>query len=719
MGLNNNLPQAEGLIDAELLAGDYVSAHKYSWAELDIDAETQALLVTIWGIPAYSEADFLADPAAITALAPELVTQFRLGPQFSVGDMNCDGVFDGFDIDPFVLALTDPAAYAEQFPNCDRMLADINQDGMINGFDIDPFVQSIIGQFNEVEFFLTVLHHNDGESQLIDLGGDLADFGGVARFKTLADQLKAEALEDPMGDGIERGWVMLSSGDNFLAGPEFQASLEAGVPFYDTIALDLIGYTAFSFGNHDFDFGPDIAEDFIAGFSLTQPPFLGANMDFTAEPGLQAFVDSGRIAGSTIATVGTQQIGIIGGITPNLPFISSPRGVVVDPDVAGALQAEVDDLLLAGVDKVIVVTHLQSIFEEFAVVSALSGVDIVIAGGGGELLANPGDLLIPGDSPWPVELGGTGYPRVAYDANGRPVPVVTTRGDYRYIGRLVVGFDAEGEIVDVVRGGQVRVSGTGPDAVTPDPDMQAQVVDPVAAAVAELDETIVGTSEVPLDGRRSQVRTTETNFGNLIADALLWQATELAGAFGAATPDVALQNGGGIRNDSIFPAGPFTELNTFEALPFPNFVTIIEDIPATQFKEILENAVSAVEFTSGRFAQVAGFSFSWDPAGTPQELDGDGMVVVPGTRVQTITLDGGTPIVVDGAVVDDAPSVNIATIDFLARGGDQYPYRGAPFTSVGVSYQQALSNYIADALAGTIAEVDYPEGGEGRITELE
>jgi 5'-nucleotidase len=60
----------------------------------------------------------------------------------------------------------------------------------------------------------------------------------------------------------------------------------------------------------------------------------------------------------------------------------------------------------------------------------------------------------------------------------------------------------------------------------------------------------------------------------------------------------------------------------------------------------------------------------------------------------------------------------VATIDFSARGGDQYPFRGAPFTVVGVSYQQALRNYIVDGLGGTITAADYPEGGEGRIERV-
>jgi parallel beta-helix repeat protein len=59
---------------------------------------------------------------------------------FRFGDLNCDGSLNGYDIDPLVLALTDAAAYAQQYPACDRMLADVNGDGAVNGYDIDPFV---------------------------------------------------------------------------------------------------------------------------------------------------------------------------------------------------------------------------------------------------------------------------------------------------------------------------------------------------------------------------------------------------------------------------------------------------------------------------------------------------------------------------------------------------------------------------------------------------
>ena len=56
-----------------------------------------------------------------------------------LGDLNCDGAANGADIDPFFLALGDPAAYAAQFPDCNIINGDMSCDGAVNGADIDPF----------------------------------------------------------------------------------------------------------------------------------------------------------------------------------------------------------------------------------------------------------------------------------------------------------------------------------------------------------------------------------------------------------------------------------------------------------------------------------------------------------------------------------------------------------------------------------------------------
>ncbi|MGE0480863.1 MAG: DUF3466 family protein [Phycisphaerae bacterium] len=63
----------------------------------------------------------------------------------AVADLNCDGAVNTFDIDPFVMALADPAGYESHYPNCDRALADVNRDGRVNAFDIDPFVACLVG----------------------------------------------------------------------------------------------------------------------------------------------------------------------------------------------------------------------------------------------------------------------------------------------------------------------------------------------------------------------------------------------------------------------------------------------------------------------------------------------------------------------------------------------------------------------------------------------
>ncbi|MGE0481870.1 MAG: FG-GAP repeat domain-containing protein [Phycisphaerae bacterium] len=62
-----------------------------------------------------------------------------------VADMNCDGLVNNFDIDPFVLALSNPAQYHATFPNCDISAGDANGDGLVNNFDIDPFVAILSG----------------------------------------------------------------------------------------------------------------------------------------------------------------------------------------------------------------------------------------------------------------------------------------------------------------------------------------------------------------------------------------------------------------------------------------------------------------------------------------------------------------------------------------------------------------------------------------------
>jgi len=620
--------------------------------------------------------------------------------------------FSGFAPGDLTVRVTTPATYRgralEPCPNSSEMIILKAEDFRFN-FKFVQFRYRLGERIATGPVRLTLLHNNDAESKLINAGRGLEDFGGVARFASVVQRERADVEADPS----PHVWLMVSSGDNFLAGPEFNASLEKGVPYYDTIALDLIGYDAIDLGNHDFDFGPDVLANFINGFQVNPPPYLSANLDFRNEPTLRALVNRGRLAKSTIITKEGYQFGIVGATTPNLTFISSPRNVIVGQDYAAAIQEEINRLEARGVNRIILISHLQSVEEDLALAPMLHGVDIMVAGGGDEVLANEGDLLIPGHE----EAIFGPYPLLATDADGNRVPVVTTAGQYQYVGRLDVTFE-DGQISEIhtdVSGPKRVAGGDNPDAVAPDPEIQVRVVEPVAAAVAELGAKVVGITEVPLDARRSMIRSRETNEGDLVADALLWQARQLAADFGAPTPDVAFQNGGGIRNDSIIPPGPITELDTFSMLPFPNFVTIVQDLTPEDFKALLENAVSRINEAgeaeghgTGRFAQIAGFRFTYDSRRPV------------GERVLEAVLDDGTVMIQDGAIAETARNVHAATIDFLARGGDEYSvgFADHPITLLGVSYQRALRNYIVDGLGGVISATDYPEGGLGRITNL-
>jgi hypothetical protein len=107
---------------AHYAAGDYA----YSVAIADLNGD-QLLDLAV--------ANFLGDNVSV------LLNQCRPLP----GDLNCDGAFNGADIDPFFLALGNPAGYAVQFPNCNIMLGDMNGDGAVNGADIDVFFECLGG----------------------------------------------------------------------------------------------------------------------------------------------------------------------------------------------------------------------------------------------------------------------------------------------------------------------------------------------------------------------------------------------------------------------------------------------------------------------------------------------------------------------------------------------------------------------------------------------
>ncbi|WP_419863831.1 5'-nucleotidase C-terminal domain-containing protein [Candidatus Poriferisodalis sp.] len=544
---------------------------------------------------------------------------------------------------------------------------------------------------------VTILHNNDGESKL--LGDVESGFPGVARFVAAMRELQAAAAEaGPV--------VTLTSGDNFLASLELGVSLDREGPMYDSVALSGL-YDAMALGNHDFDFGPDVTARFIEGFD-PPIPFLSANIDVSAEPALAALAERGLVAPSTVIETGGERIGVIGAVTPWLPNISSPRKVTVSA-VLPAVQAEADRLAADGITKIILVSHLQDVREEGELVAGLTGVDVIIAGGGDELLANDGDTCQPGEEP----VGP--YPQWVDDAAGSQVPVVTAPGGYRCIGKLEVTFDADGNVT-AAAGASIGVALDR----EPDAEVQSSVVEPLTAEVALVGSTQIGTSAVELEGRKPVLRSQSTNVGSLMADALRVRGAHLAPGFGVEAPQVAVTNGGGLRNDSVIAPAAVTVGTTWDIAPFNN-VLVSGSVPRATLAELLERALGALPRASGQFPHVSGMTVTYDPDGTAQGVDRESdceLIEPSGTRLRSVTLDDGTEIVRDGEVTEGDPVV-LATVDFLANGGDCYPLGGLAFTRLGVTYQQALADYIAEDLGGEITAEQYPVDGGGRVSPLE
>ncbi|GAA3623876.1 5'-nucleotidase C-terminal domain-containing protein [Microbacterium awajiense] len=548
-------------------------------------------------------------------------------------------------------------------------------------------------------FELTILHINDGESALLPTTSD----PGVARFvadiKELQEQGNAPApstLPDNASERAKqvkakqnpRAAITISSGDNYLAGARLNASLDSeDGTFYDALVYEAAGFDAITIGNHEFDLGPDVLADFIEGAG--DIPFVSANLDVSAEPRLAALEAEGRIAGSTVVEKAGRQIGVVGAIYEDLRSISSPRGVTTS-DAAEAVQAEVDALTADGVDIIILSSHLQSITSDVELISEITGVDAAIAGGGVERL-DP-------------------FPMVVTDADGNEVPVVTTVGNYRDIGQLVLRFDKNGEVIDVVeeQSALIPVPLEGPrDAFTAE-----NVEAPVADYVAGLAENVLGTTEVWLDGGNPPIRGRETNVGDLFSDAMKDAARDRATEYGVGEADVALINSGGIRgNVQLAPGSNVTELTTYNIGAFFNLVSIAE-VDGAKLKDILEHSVSVFPSTgNGRFGQWSGVEFVYDPAAPAQEFDSEtNAITTPGQRIleAVVTKADGTRVTVvsGGAVVAPDETFWFVTNDFTFRGGDNYPLADVPFTTLGVTYQTALAEWVEEL--GVITATDYP-----------
>lgn len=580
-------------------------------------------------------------------------------------------------------------------------------------------------------FLLQLLHASDFE-------------GGVA---ALDDAPRMSSVVNGLRSQFPNNTLFLSSGDNYIPGPFFAASSDPALrPVLgredigrgDIIILNAMGVQASAFGNHEFDQGTRQVRTLIASdrdYPGTNFPYLSANLNFATDANLRDLVvPDGQeantipksIAKSTVITVNGEKVGIVGATTPTLPNISSPGDVGVLPTnsqdldaLAATIQPSVDALTGQGINKIILLAHLQQLDLEINLASRLSNVDIIVAGGSHTLLSDSSDRLRLGDT------SGGNYPILRTSITGEPVVVVNTTSNYKYVGRLVTEFDSQGRVVTQSLNPEINgayatdeqgVISTG--NANPNPKI-IEVTQALRNVINTKDGETFGRTNVYLNGERNSVRTEETNLGNLTADANLAAAKNV-------DPSVviSIKNGGGIReaigavigaggNDpnagqKIPPlanpsagkeAGEISRLDIENSLRFNNQLTLLT-LTAQQLQQVIEHGVadSAPGRTPGRFPQVGGISFSFDP-NRPA-----------GNRVVSLAIkdaNGNTTdiIVQNGQLVGDPNrTFRTVTLNFLATGGDGYPFPNFPATNpveTGIGEQTALANYLTQRFANT------------------
>ncbi len=594
-------------------------------------------------------------------------------------------------------------------------------------------------------FTLQVLHSSDMESST-DAVIDAPNFAAVM-----------DKLENTYPNTVK-----LASGDCFIPSPFLSAGedasiqtplrntashyysgstagLRAAIGRVDIAMMNIMGFQGSALGNHEFDLGTSEVNSII-GVDIrsngadkrwvgAQFPYLSANLDFNADVNLSYLYTNKRLAvdsfktsptitansqkkglaPSSIIYINGEKIGLVGATTQLLASISSPGSTSVIgpktddmPALAAILQPVIDSLRFAeGINKIIVMSHLQQLANEKALAPLLKGVDIIIAGGSHALCADGNDRIRAGN------IVADKYPILTQNKDNEPLAILNTTSEWKYVGRFVVNFTENGILIPSLLDSMINGAYAADTAMVTqlwgtyanafNTGSKAAAVRTLTTAIANVintkDGNKFGKSSVFLEGRRDFVRTQETNLGNVSSDANLWMAKKYD-----AQVKVSIKNGGGIRSAigqvvsvgngvQLLPtaanpgagknAGDISQLDIENSLRFNNKLSILS-VNAAGLKRILEHGVSATKpgITPGQFPQIGGVMFSYDTTkAAGSKIQSMVLIDSTGKRLDTIVRFG----LLHG---DTSRIIKVVTLDFLASGGDNYPFVANGFNRI-------------------------------------
>lgn len=496
---------------------------------------------------------------------------------------------------------------------------------------------------------IVILHTND-------VHGGIAGYAKLAAVKESYTASGAYTLLVDAGDYIQ--------GDPTVSASQGKTAIEL---------MNSTGYDAATVGNHEFDYGYANLKTISAQANF---PILAANVQYN---GATAF-DSHTI----FTAANGKKIGVFGLETPETATKAHPakiQGVtfVGGQDMMKLAQTEVDTLKAAGCDYVICLGHLGIDAESTGnrsidVLNAVTGIDVFIDGHSHSTL----DQI-------KAATNGTGKVGKAY--------LTSTGTKLANVG-----------VVDIAPDGTITTSNVPLDTLTAENADTAAVIRRIQQQIDADYGAVFAQSEVQLNGEKAQVRTGETNLGDLITDAMLWQA----GTLGEKV-DAAISNGGGIR--ASLSVGGLTKKDINTVLPFGNTLYLVK-LTGAQLLEALEASTCSLPESIGAFPQVSGIEYTVNTGAKFSSTENyPGSTYGKPNAVNRVTIQS-----VGGAAFDPAETYTIVTNDFLGAGGDTYyTFKSSPVGyDTGVPLDEVLMDYITAQCKGTITKAAYGQTA-GRI----
>ncbi|XP_025830788.1 uncharacterized protein LOC108743363 isoform X2 [Agrilus planipennis] len=398
---------------------------------------------------------------------------------------------------------------------------------------------------------LVILHFNDVYN--VESRPNIEPVGGAARFYTAFNSFQ------------NLNPLKLFSGDCFS--PSILSTFTKGEQMV-TVLNDL-GVHCSVFGNHEFDHGLEILTQWV---NKSNFPWLMSNVidNETGRP-----LGDGRIthavdwAGKKIGLIGLVEIEWL----DTLPTINPEEVTYLDFIEAG--QKLSVQLKQEGCDYVIALTHMR-MPNDIKLAENCDSIDLI--------------------------LGGHDHIYEVMKVNGRYI--IKSGTDFQQFSKITINFNPNGDNDVTVE--EINVT----SSYAEDAQLK-QKLEKFTSIIEGKMNDVLGCFTVPLDGRFTTIRTSESNLGNWICDVLL-------AATGA---DLVIVNSGTFRSDQVHPAGSLTLRDLFTIIPMED-PTVVLKVTGKQILEVLENSVSQYPKLEGRFPQVAGISFAFDPRKLPgQRVD--------------------------------------------------------------------------------------------------